>query len=88
MVSQALDTKGAPMQYSRMPLLTVIEAARKVGKSRQWIYSLADRKKIKSVLDATGRLLIDEESLMTYDPTDDPGGKPRKSGRVNKKRSK
>jgi hypothetical protein len=82
------DTPGTPMHDSGMPLLTVIEAARKVGKSRQWIYSLADRKKIKSVHDETGRLLIDEESLLAYNPEDDPGGKPRKSGRPNKRRIK
>lgn len=69
-------------------MLTVVEAAREAGRSRQWIYSLADRKKIKSVRDEGGRLLIDRDSLLAYDPDADPGGKPRKSGRPNKRRQK
>jgi excisionase family DNA binding protein len=76
------------VQNGNMPLLTVIEAAQEVGRSRQWIYSLAERKKIKSTRDEDGRLLIDRDSLLAYDPDADPGGKPRKSGRVNKKRTK
>lgn len=76
------------VQNRRMPLLTVVEAARLTGKSRQWIYSLAEREKIKTERTEDGKLLIDQDSLLAYNPDDDPGGRPRKSGRVNKKRAK
>lgn len=81
-----LDSLARRSENRRMPYLTVVEAARKAGKTRQWIYSLADRDKVVSIRDENGRLLIDEDSLMSYDPTQDTGGRPRKSGRVNKKR--